>query len=98
MILRVFFKLIPDIINKGLEVSKHFLEKYLEVGLCNRSGVPVATLVLGRSKIDCAIEIWDDKQITIHFSGARYYEIIPTLQIKSDSSLCEILQNKFLRL
>ena len=45
LILRVFFKLTADIINKGLRISKILLEKSLELELNNRSGALVVAIV-----------------------------------------------------
>lgn len=51
------FKLTPDFVNKGLRISNIFLEKDIEVGLCDQIGALIATHVLNSSELDRATEV-----------------------------------------
>ena len=70
LVLGVLFKLAPDTIDKGLEVSKVFSKKVLELRPPNWSGAFMAALVLGQSEADGATEKSGGKGGTIHLRGA----------------------------
>lgn len=57
LILKISFKLINDIVNKGLRVNKVFSEKGLEVRPNDRSGAFIAAFVLFLSKSNKAIKV-----------------------------------------
>ena len=70
MVLEVSSKLALNAIDKGLGVSKIFLEEGFELWPHNRSGTLMTALVLGPSEADSAIKKGGSKQNTIHFCGA----------------------------
>lgn len=59
----ISFKLILNTINKGLKVSKVFLEEIFEFGSRDWNDVFVVSLMLGLSKIDDAMEKYGGKGI-----------------------------------
>ena len=67
LILGVFPKLTPNIVNKGLKTSKVFLKIGFEVKLYDKSSVFMVALLLNFSEADGAIEKYGGKKGTIHF-------------------------------
>lgn len=57
MILEIFSKFTPDVVDKGLVVPKVFLEEGFKVRLRNRSGAFMAALILSSSEADSATEV-----------------------------------------
>ena len=62
------FKLISNIINKGLKIFKVFLKKVFKVKSYNRNCTMIAILVLDSFKVDSAIKK-DGKQDIVYFSN-----------------------------
>ena len=56
VLLGVISKLIPDIVDKSLRISKILFEKSFKIGSCDKSSALVATYVLNLSKADEVIE------------------------------------------
>ena len=56
LVLRVFFKLTPDIFNKGLRISKVFSEKGFKFGLFDMSGALMVILMLSLSEANSAMK------------------------------------------
>lgn len=54
MVLRIFYKLILDIIDKGLKIFKVFLKKGFEVGPQNKNGAFITMLILSLLDADSA--------------------------------------------
>ena len=82
LVLRVLFKLVPNTIDKGLEVPKILLEKSFELWPCDQSGVLMMALVLSPSKPNNAMEKSGGKRGIIYPCGTRYLKIIFTLLTK----------------
>ena len=55
LILKVFFKLILNFVNKGLRIFEVLLKEGFEVRSYEKSGILVATLVLGPFECDNTI-------------------------------------------
>ena len=82
MVLAVSSKLTPDIINKGLKVSKIYLEKSLELWPSNQSDALIAVLVLGSFEADGTTEKYGSKRGTIYPYDTCNFKIIFTLLTK----------------
>ena len=54
--IRSFSKLILDIVNKDLRISKIFLKESFKVKLCNRNSILITAFIIGLSKVDGAIK------------------------------------------
>ena len=63
----VFFKLIPDIINKGLKTSKILTKKNFKFKLYDKRSIFMAALMLSSSKINRAIKKCSNKKSIIYF-------------------------------
>ena len=66
LILRVFFKLTLDTINKGLETFKVFIEENFELKLYNQSSILIAAFVLSLSEANKATKNGDSKKNIIY--------------------------------
>ena len=70
LVLRVFFQLSSDIINKSLRVPKVFFEKDFEVRLCNRNDAFMLALILSSSEADSVTEVCSYKRGIIGINSA----------------------------
>ena len=70
LVLEIPSKFAPDIINKGLKVSKVFLENGFELWPRDWNGVFVVTFVLGPFEADGAAKEDSGKRGTIHLCSA----------------------------
>ena len=61
LVLRVSLEFISDIINKGLEVSKVFLEESFKVRLCDKNGALEIVLILSLPRVNSTIKKWGCK-------------------------------------
>ena len=82
LVLGVRSKLTPDIINKGLRISKVFMEEGFKFWQRDWSGALVAVLVLSSSEAYSATEKWGCKWGTIYPNGAWSFKIVFTLLTK----------------
>lgn len=72
----VFFIFTLNIVNKGLKISKIFLEKSIKVGPRDQNGALMAMFVLGLSEANDAKAKWGCEQGIIHPISAQCHQII----------------------
>ena len=59
--LKVSFKLILDIDNKGLKISRIFLKKDFELWLYNKNDILIVVFIINLSKNNSIIKKWNTK-------------------------------------
>ena len=70
LVLRILSKLIPNTIDKGLGIFEVFLEKNLEVRLCDQSDTLMAVLLLGPFETNGITEKYGGKKCSIYLYDA----------------------------
>ena len=68
LILEVFSKLTPNVVNKSLRIFKVLLEKSFKVRSYNRKIAFLTAFVLDQSKVDCITKKWGDKCGMVYFN------------------------------
>ena len=69
LVLRILFKLTPDIVDKSLRISEDFLKEDFKIKLYDQSGALMMALVLSPSETDRVQKIKSGKQDIIYLGS-----------------------------